>query len=743
MKKYIYDVFIAYHGTYSSDGTYAHAKDLASHLKKVGITPYVFEEGSSEDWTDTIRHIQESKCMLVLVNDNIYTDEYGRIKKTRPNGEPYQLYEEIENFRSLVNAGQANRQTINFIYYGNKLRSEDEVRHYLMSLVFDIGQRLNDVIGTYTNPKVVIKWVQKAVVIALDQKIEKVTIGIDDIVKEISDSLMRRECAVVIGPLLNDNYSTFRQDDESGNFFTRCQKLRDKRGDIALKRELETFARHPIHKNIHHIAKLPFTSYLTTVEYTQIVAALVEAGKEPVSITDSSSIYGLDLQKGEIPVLEFKRSELHLDDCVMPEGLIYSILRMILTGRKVIYLGYGEDYKGFIAISNVLKEILDTDYTLQNNIVVLESSDKPEIYDDVSNQLRIINLDVEDFLGRLITSKNFSKTFRYDAGDSKFITDLFNIASTPTETQAIELFLSQLLDDLKRNDLELETIVSKADSNCYNLKRIKRNFNAFEKCWASIKRELESSSNPTRRKLKNIVEDYQWKRRRVTNGIKEQGENFSENENGRSILLFSESLRVIEFLSGTTDSFQKESQLYICECRPKSELPFRDAQNFCDLIKDSCMFSKITIIPDMTAFNLIKRGIVDLIVLGAHDVLLSNDFPVYFINTCGSSAIIETARKYHVEVIVVAEEGKFNSIESCQTALDDDYDFEYEISYGHESTIYDEYEFMSWAESQNIDTQNIGYDFCEFFSGMKLVCENGSITAEDNNIRIKLIDDTK
>lgn len=744
MKKYKYDVFIAYHGTYSSDGTYECAKDLAVHLRKVGITPYVFSEGSSEDWTDTIRHIQESKCMLVLVNDKIYTDEYGRIKKTRPNGEPYQLYEEIETFRSLVNAGQANRQTINFIYYGDKLNSEDEVRHYLMSLVFDIGQRLNDVIGSYTNPEVVIKWVQKAIVIALDEKIEKVTIGIDDIIKQISDSLMRRECAVVIGPLLNDNYSTFRTDDKSGNFFTKCHKLRYEKGDIALKRELETFSRHPIHKNIHHIAKLPFTSYLTTVEYTQIDAGLVSAEKEPVLITDSSSIYGLDLQKGEIPVFEFKRSELHLDDCVMPEGLIYDILKMILTGRKVIYLGYDEDYKGYIAISNVLKEILGSDYTLQNNIVILKSNGMPDIYDDVSNQLRIINLDVENFLGRLITSKNFSKSFRYDAGDSKFITDLFNIASTPTETQAIELFLTQLLEDLKRNDLELEQIISKADSNCYNLKRIKRNFNAFEKCWVSIKKELELSANPTRRKLKSVVEDYQWRRHRITNGIKEQGEIFSKNEAGRNILLFSESLRVIEFLSGTTDSFQKHSQLYICECRPKSELPFRDAQNFCDLIRDSnCMFSKITIIPDMTAFNLIERGIVDLIVLGAHDVLLSNDCPVYFINTCGTSAIIEMARKYHVEVIVVAEEGKFNCIESCEPVSDDEYDFKYEISYGHESTIYDEYEFMSWAESQNIDTQNIGYDFCEFLSGMKLVCESDSIIANDNNIRIKLIDDTK
>lgn len=741
--KFLYDVFIAYHGTYSSYGTYTKAKELASSLTAAGINPYVFEEGGSEDWTDAVRHIQESKSMLVLVNDNVLTDEYGRICKYRSNNEPYQLFEEIEQFRSLVNSGVKNLQTINFIYYGSK-KPQNEARTFLIQLVTEVCPRLNNIIGICDNTDEIIRWVRQAIDIALDERIEEVSnIDINDIIKDLSDSLMRRECAVVIGPLLNDNYSSFKPD-ENGNFFMKCRKMLREKGVNALRRELDSFSRKGVHKNVHHIAKLPFTSYLTTVEYTKIDEALVEAGKQPVLINKAEDIYGLDLQKGEIPIFEFKRTEQHLDDCVLPEGIIFEILKMVLTGRKVIYLGYGDDYTGYIAMSNVLKNILGSDYTLQNNIVVLKTGGKPPIYDDQTNKLRVINLNVEDFIGRLITNKNFSKSFRYDADDSKFITDLFNIASTPTETQAIELFLSQLLEDISRKDATLKEIITKADINCSNLKCIKRNFNAFEKCWLSIKKEISANSTQTKRKLKEIVESYQWRRHTITNGIKEQGELFSENINGKKILLFSESLRVIEFLSGTIDSFQDDSQLFICECRPKSELPFRDAQNFCNLIRNSdCMFSKITIIPDMTAFNLIARGIIDLIVLGAHDVIMFNNSPIYFINTCGSAAIVEMAMKYHTEVVVVAEEGKFNRIEKCEHSTDGSYDYIYEISYGHETTIYDEYEFMSWAENQNINTQNIGYDFCKFFCGMKLVCENDTVVAEENHIRIKLIDDLK
>ena len=38
--KYEFDVFIAYHGTYSSEGSYDEAKNIASYLRKNNFSVY-------------------------------------------------------------------------------------------------------------------------------------------------------------------------------------------------------------------------------------------------------------------------------------------------------------------------------------------------------------------------------------------------------------------------------------------------------------------------------------------------------------------------------------------------------------------------------------------------------------------------------------------------------------------------------------------------------------------------------
>ncbi|MDE6285332.1 MAG: hypothetical protein K2M17_06255, partial [Bacilli bacterium] len=475
--------------------------------------------------------------------------------------------------------------------------------------------------------------------------------------------------------------------------------------------------------------------------YTKISEALQSSNRQSVLISSPESIYGLDLQKGEIPVFELNRSNIYSDDCIIQEGLSCEILKMVLTGRKILYVGYDQNYKGYEAVALALKNILGGDFVPLNNIVVADMPADSQLL--ISNEnFSCLNLPIDDFVGRLIANKTFSKTFRYDGEESKFISDLFNIASTPTETQAIELFLKQLLEDVA-SDLSIDEIVRKANLNCENLKKIKGNFNAFVKCWQSIKKEIGES--PTKRKLTSSVDAYQWRRKQITMGVQNQGEEYGIAP--KRILLFSESLRVVEFLTGTSDEFQQKSSLFICECRPKSEYPFQDAKNMCALLKESgCRFKSITIIPDMAAFNLLERNLIDVVILGAHDVLFYEDNPVHFINTCGSSALIETAINNSIEVIVVAERGKFNTIPSTNESVvtESSHDsFVYAISYGHESTIYDDYEFMLWAENESIGTKNIGYDFCAFHKGMRLICEDEVFEAEESDLKIRLVDRTK
>ena len=77
--KYTYDVFIAYHGTFSPDGSYERAKELEFFFADQGLKPYIFKEETGENWTDALRHIQESKTMLVVLNSGVLRDDLGRI----------------------------------------------------------------------------------------------------------------------------------------------------------------------------------------------------------------------------------------------------------------------------------------------------------------------------------------------------------------------------------------------------------------------------------------------------------------------------------------------------------------------------------------------------------------------------------------------------------------------------------------------------------------------------------------
>lgn len=730
--KYTHDVFIAYHGTYSTAGSYEAAQTIEQALIKEGLRPYLFRESTGESWTEALGYIQTSRTMLVVVNSTVLRDENGKISRTRSSGEPYQLRDEIEHFRTFVNRGLKNLQTINFIYSGND-KGFDEARLFLEALVPEICPKLNRILAIVKDNSTIINWING---LPSGEDVE-------DIIKEIVDNLLKRNCAVVLGPLVNDNYKNFLGRPEI-SFFSKAQKYYGTHGEQLLGREIGKFAQNGYSIPVRHLAKLPFSSYITTVEHTKICEALNDSEKECVLIEDPEAIYGLDLQKGEIPVFELKRSKPFVDDCILPEGLNRAVLKMILTGRKILYVGFGRQYTGYLAVSKVLKELLGSDYTLANNIVVSFEPDSEQsgVYQDKNGNFRRLNLTMDDFIGRLISNRMFSKSFRYDGEESKFISDLFNIASTPTETQAIELFLEQVSEDLERNRNNIQEVIHRADLNCNHLKQIKRNFNAFVKSWNSIKEEV--GENPSYWDLKDAIENYQAKRRSITSNIRKQGYAYSMVAGRKRILLFSESLRVVEFLTGATKSFQENSELFICECRPKSETPFQDAKNMYNLLKEKgAEYGKVIVIPDMAAFNLIERNLIDVVILGAHDVLFYEGKPINFINTCGSSALIEIAYRQGIEIIVVAETGKFNYLVPKEHSNPGDF-YEYEISYGHESTIYEDYDFMIWAENEIVDTKNIGYDFCAFHKGMKLIYEAGDpIEADECALRIHLVDKTK
>lgn len=754
MLKYTYDIFVAYHGTYSKNGSYSEAKKIAEYLRDKGYKVYIFEEKNGDSWNETPKFIIESKVMVIVMNDDVLVDGNDLISKERElanSKEPYQLYVELSTFKSQVNSGERSAQTLNFVYCGNDMNS-DEARKFCNKQTYGIPSLNNIIAADYIDEKneytPILNWVENA--LNIQENFGNVKFMnrefntcneqnlINDLFVEIENEMFTKNCVAVFGHGLNDSCLNFNEG-FSGNFFSCCQELLN-RGRNYLNDALEkNFDNTKVSKYIQRLVKFPFSAFLTTDEFSNISLALKIAGKDGVLIKNDVDVYSLDIQKGQIPIFELSRTDVWRDDCCMPSDVISTIIKMLLRGRRIIYIGYNQSYDGYKRIGNVLRSLLGDDFfTCTNNIAIVENPAAPKIYLDKESNFTIINISVEEFTNKLESSNElFKKLVNMNDGTNNFVVDLFKIASTPTETQAIKLLLEQLSFDVQKG-MSLEEILDKYDKNVSCLKAIKPNFNAFEKCWLDIKQQLTLGEIDSIRDIEDIVDQVIAERKLISKGIRKQGKYNLNSNVGKNILLYSQSLRVVEYLVGASESFQKNSHLWICECRPKSDRPFRDAINTCELLKKSNIsYNDITIIPDMAAFNLMSRGLVDIVVLGAHDVVFYDEMPISFINTCGSIALMRLAKQYKIDVHIVAESGKFTKAECIDGKL------KYVISYGHESTIYNDLEFALWAKKEEINTKNIGYDFCNFYKGVKLISEKDCIICSDIDTEIDLIDKTK
>lgn len=190
------------------------------------------------------------------------------------------------------------------------------------------------------------------------------------------------------------------------------------------------------------------------------------------------------------------------------------------------------------------------------------------------------------------------------------------------------------------------------------------------------------------------------------NDVLDERENFAKLINKRwnevikpnsSILIFSQSVRMLDLLKSVPANTQRTCQLYICECRPKSANELQDALAICKYLEET-YYNSFKIIPDMAAGNLIIRGKIDSILMGAHSVYIKNCNPISFVNTCGTVMIYEMAEKYHIPFFLIAEKAKFIYCDDERTEV---------VSYEEEVDI-----FNNIRSNCQVSFENIGYDLC-------------------------------
>lgn len=134
-ENFIYDLFIAYHGTNNPNGSYKVAKGIATFLTtlnyKVYLHQFTYDKAhpSHKDtpYDCTWERIMESRCFLLVVNDDVPRKKNKSLGNEEQGGKPLsQLRDEVDRFYNLVTNGKRSKMDFNWGYYGATKKIEDQ-----------------------------------------------------------------------------------------------------------------------------------------------------------------------------------------------------------------------------------------------------------------------------------------------------------------------------------------------------------------------------------------------------------------------------------------------------------------------------------------------------------------------------------------------------------------------------------------------------------------------------------------
>ena len=163
MEAFIYDVFIAYHGTYNKNGSYTTAKLIADYLILNGFSVYLHGYAFSKNypqlrdtqWNNTWERINESRTFLLVINDNV--PQKSNKSLGNEDGQVSQIRDETDRFNSLVKEGKRNKHDFNWFYCGNII-GRTEQQKFLEALYNPLSDGHNTLILGSAGYDVIKNW---------------------------------------------------------------------------------------------------------------------------------------------------------------------------------------------------------------------------------------------------------------------------------------------------------------------------------------------------------------------------------------------------------------------------------------------------------------------------------------------------------------------------------------------------------------------------------------------------------
>ena len=306
-------------------------------------------------------------------------------------------------------------------------------------------------------------------------------------------------------------------------------------------------------------------------------------------------------------------------------------LSSMLANKNVLFMGFGLADVDFISLVRYLKRHLGVYMPKSYAIVKGKTTFLDRFWHE--HNVEVIDCDATLFLEELhkeIGKRQIAKLgLKEPWMRNEIFYEFLEYPSTPTETQVIEVLVRRVSEAININfgSYDLESKVSTAIEMAL---KYRPNYTALRK----IKDLLNELFNDEREDMKSAQDkilELEKKYEQIRERIQEKSSEILNEVT--SVLVYSQSQRVADILTALPKKRQSGVKVFILECRTKSSELFQEAIAITKLLRETDF--EIVLVPDLVGLKLIKENNVDLVLLGAHSVIIDTDEShVAFVNRC-------------------------------------------------------------------------------------------------------------
>ena len=124
-----YDVFIAYHGSYATDGSRSFVDQIFDYLTSRGLTCFYFPRANKDTYKSNIIEVMHSRVFLLVCTKGIHLCENGKIDTQHH----YELSTEIDAFYALTQVGEVSVSNARVVACGDFHKGDEAKFHELFA----------------------------------------------------------------------------------------------------------------------------------------------------------------------------------------------------------------------------------------------------------------------------------------------------------------------------------------------------------------------------------------------------------------------------------------------------------------------------------------------------------------------------------------------------------------------------------------------------------------------------------